>query len=119
MLDRGKVERVGVIRDPSIAAAAAKCWLWRWTKQIHKIDREGLGPALMKLHAEEEPCNFCDYPADGLVIALEEFVGWAGLTKDSDVTSLRPELEAFIMLPPQEQRRHVLAAQYGVDDDDE
>lgn len=104
-------DKVGIIRDPIIAVAVAKCWLWRWTKRVNQYDRKML-PGIEGLHLDA-PCNFCDYPADALVAALEEFVAWSGIGKQvAEPVEFRSQIEAFVMLPLEEQRRRVNAVQY-------
>jgi hypothetical protein len=103
--------KVGLIRDPVVAVAASKCWLWRWTKRVHPSQRV-LIAGIEGLHGDQ-PCNFCEYPADGLIVALDEFLVWSGLGKrDTEVTEFRPAIEAFVMLPPEEQKRRISEAQY-------
>lgn len=111
---RAKVASVGRIRDPAVAAAVGKCWLWRWSRRVPAYSRMVLTDKIERLH-DDEPCGFCEYPADGLIRALEEFVEWSGLSTEAVDSGrpFRPEVEAFIRLPNEEQHRLVRDAQYG------
>ena len=98
-----------VVRDPAVAVAISKCWLGRWSKRATGTDR--LIPGLSELHPDR--CNFCDMPTDELIQMLSEFLDWAGMRPDAESSDFRPSIEAFLLLPPEEQKRLVYAEQYG------
>lgn len=93
--------REGVIRDPSNAIAAAKCWLSRWRSiALIGIKSESIHPG---------ECGWCEYEPDFLIDAVREFGSWSGSTGEG--VPLRPEVEAFLTLPYEEQAVQVRRAQ--------
>lgn len=92
MSDRGR----SVIRDPATAIAAAKCWL----------ARRGGGGVLRTDSFHPAECSMCEMDADGLIEAVTEFVEWAGISSDEE-RPLRAEIEAFLTISEEAQRRQV------------
>lgn len=106
MTERGKDD--AVIRDPAFAAAAGKCWLARMMG--------GKVGSVVADHPDE--CSFCEFDPEYLIDRIEEFLHWAGMTRDDAVRygepivkPLRHQVEAFMMTSDDEQRRLVQKAQ--------
>jgi hypothetical protein len=110
--------RVSVIRDPAIAVAAAKCWMARWNGGR---SAKMVGLTVNSFHPAE--CGFCDFPAERLIEAVDEFNTWAGLKPPrfiGESSAVRDTVETFLSLPVHEQKRLVGKAQgYEVEGDNE
>lgn len=84
--------RLTEVRGPAMGVALAKCYLAR---AFHGTSK--LGEAVTNSHPQE--CRFCLYTDDEVRAMLDDFNLWAGIEGQ-----LRPEVEAFAMLPIEEQR---------------
>lgn len=101
VVDKGGKKGDWIIRDPAVAAAAAKCWLARFQ-----------GVIIIDGSYHPETCSMCEYDVDSLLAAIREFNAWSGIMPGKDPVPMRAEVEGFLTLPREEQARAVRAVQY-------
>lgn len=99
------------IRDPAMAVAVAKCI-------AHQL--QPTKKFIQAAHPKE--CLYCKASLERKLAALNEFIDWAGFTRlptkvgEPDWPDLRNEVEMYMRLPHDEQRRFA-AAHAGYDPD--
>lgn len=86
--------RLPEIRDPAQGVALAKCYLAR----AFPITRGALRTAVNNSHPER--CRFCTLTDEEILAVLDDFNMWSGIASGE----LRQEVEAFAMLPIEDQR---------------
>lgn len=111
MFDIPPGDRKKGIRDPAMAVAVAKCI-------AHQL--QPTKKFIQAAHPKE--CLYCKASLERKLAALYEFHEWAGFTRlpthlnDPDWPDLRNEVEQYMKLPHDQQRRYA-AAHAGYDPD--